>query len=124
LILSAAVSCVCELMILLLVAFRLVTGVHKFYFKLVLNKTPNKWRTVGSNGFDRDVLWQDTMSFWQSYTAENGTYLHCESQSCSPDSTVISGKKDGKMQDLYIQSCILLHFLQANEKDGHELRTF
>jgi len=49
-------SCVCACDLLLLVAFCLVTDVHKFYFKRVLNKTPNKWRTVGSNGLDRDVL--------------------------------------------------------------------
>lgn len=76
--------------------FCLVTDVHKFYFKFVLDKTPNKWRTVRGNGFDRDVLWQDAMSSWQSYTANNGPYLHCKGQSYSPDSTIISGKRDGE----------------------------
>jgi len=90
LILIAVVSCACELMLLLLVAFCLVTDVHKFYFTLVLNKTPNKWRTLGSNGFDRDMFWQDTVSSWQNYTADNGPGLHCKGQSCSPDSTIIS----------------------------------
>lgn len=65
LILSAVVSCACELMLLLFVAFCLVTDVHKFYFKLVTNKTPNKWRTVGSDGFDSDVFWQDTVSSYK-----------------------------------------------------------
>ena len=84
------------LLLLLLVAFCLVTDVHKFYFKLVLNKTPKQSRTLGSNGFDRDVLWQDTVSSWQSYTADNGPGLHCKGQSYSPDSTIISGKKGGE----------------------------
>jgi hypothetical protein len=48
-------------MLFLIIAFCLVTDVHTFYVKLVINKTPSKWRTVGSDGFDRDVLWQYTL---------------------------------------------------------------
>jgi len=112
-------------MLLLLVAFCLVTDVHKFYFKRVLNKTPNKWRTVRSNGLDRDVLWQDTVSSWQSYTANNGLYLHCKGQSCSPDSTIISGKERwGKCKNYkFTAAFYYIFFKQIRNTDMHYVRS-
>jgi hypothetical protein len=43
---NAVVFCACTMIQLRSVVFDLVTAVHKFDFRLVINKTRNKWRPV------------------------------------------------------------------------------
>jgi hypothetical protein len=42
------------------VVFCVVTVVHKFHFRLVINEIPNKWRPVATSCSNRDsCFWQD-----------------------------------------------------------------
>ena len=43
---KAVVFCACEITLLLYAVFYVVRSDHKLDFRLVTNKTPNKWRSV------------------------------------------------------------------------------
>jgi hypothetical protein len=51
------VSCACELILLLSGVLLIVTDVHKFQVRLVINGTPSKWRPMASDRCsDKDVF--------------------------------------------------------------------
>ena len=86
---SAVASCACTIMQVFSVAFYLIRTVHKFDFRLVMNDTPNKWRTVGRGRGNHAVVLDQVLPglnflFRTIFASVKGLYLRFAGRLHSP----------------------------------------
>jgi hypothetical protein len=80
----AVVSCACEIIKFLGVAFCVVRAVHKFDFRLTKSEGTNKWRWVeGTSWSDKDsYFWHELYVFFTTFVASvKRLYPRCAGQS-------------------------------------------
>jgi hypothetical protein len=88
---EGVLSYMCKLLLFCSLLFYLATPVHKFHFRFVTNRTPNKRQTVKSDGCsDRDFCcFTGPKSLSARLVKRSGTPNICQGQSTSPESSMI-----------------------------------